>query len=39
MFERLYGLNNWRVPWWNNRAIRINVEDQLTMISGLEIKN
>jgi len=39
MFERLYELDNWRVPWWNNRAIRINVEDQSCLINGLEIKN
>ncbi len=38
MFERLYELDNWRVPWWNNRAIRVNVEDQSALISGLEIK-
>jgi len=38
MFDRLYELDNWRVPWWNNRAIRVNVEDQSALINGLEIK-
>ena len=39
MFERLNELDYWRVPWWNNRAIRINVEDQSALINGPEISN
>ncbi len=39
MFERLNELDHWRVPWWNNRAIRFNVEDQTAMIDGPEISN
>lgn len=37
MFNRLNELENWQVPWWNNRSIRINVENQSgSAISGLE---
>ena len=39
MFERLNELDHWRVPWWNNRAIRISVEDQSALFSGPEIRN
>lgn len=39
MFDRLNELDYWRVPWWNNRAIKINVEEQLDTISGPEIRN
>jgi len=39
MFERLYQLDHWRVPWWNNRAIKINIEEQLDILSGPEIRN
>jgi hypothetical protein len=39
MFDRLNELDHWRVQWWNNRAIRINVEDQSAMGSGPEITN
>ena len=39
MFEGLNEIEHWRVPWWNNRAIRINVEDQSSRMSGPEIGN
>lgn len=29
MFERLYQFNYWRVPWWKNRSIRVNIDDQV----------
>jgi hypothetical protein len=39
MFERLNETDGWRVSWWNNRAVRVNVKNQSNMISGLEINN
>lgn len=38
MFERFDGLDYWQVPWWNNRAIKINIKDQSALINGSEIK-
>ncbi len=39
MFERLNELDYWRVPWWNNRAIKIEVKDQSLRTSGPEISH
>ena len=39
MFERLNETDGWRVSWWNNRAVRVNIKNQSNMISGLEINN
>ena len=39
MFKTLNGLDYWQVPWWNNRAIRINGEDHSALINSPEISN